>query len=107
MNKTRLLVSLVIAITATFVALRHRTLRHLETEQTQLRHQIEEATQLRTAIAQKKTATPASTSTGLSTAEHLELLRLRNEIGQLRRESVPESNQMTIQMASSRAEART
>jgi hypothetical protein len=94
MNKTRLLISLVIAIAATGVALRHRTIRQLKTEQTQLRQQINEAAELRAAIAEKQTAPPALTNTVMSSNEHLELLRLRNEVGQLRRELAVESNQL-------------
>jgi len=103
MNKTRLLVSLVVAVAATFVALRHRTLRQLEAEETQLRRQIEEAIELRAAISRTKTAPPAPTSAILSNPEHLELLGLRNEVGQLRRELAAEANQIAIQTANQMA----
>jgi hypothetical protein len=98
MKKNRLLVSLVVAIAATVVALRYRTLQQLKTEQTQLRQQLDEVTELRAAIAQEKSATSVSTNAAaLFTTERLELLRLRNEISQLRRELATESNQMTVQ----------
>lgn len=99
MNKTRLITSLVVAIAATVVALRYRNLWQLEAEQTQLRRQVEEVTKLQTAIAQQKPAPTTPPVAGLSSSEHLELLRLRNEVGQLRRELAVESNQVTMQAA--------
>lgn len=94
MNKFRLLISLGLAGAATVFALRQRSLRLLKAEQTQLLAQVEETAKLRAAVAQEKSAPDPSSDQALTTAERSELLRLRGEIGLLRRELADETNRL-------------
>jgi hypothetical protein len=96
MNKTRLFISLILAVAAVVAALRYRTLQQLKSDQVQFRQQIDEAAELRAAIAKKQAVPTTPSDAALSNPEHLELLRLRNEIGQLRRDLAAESNQVAI-----------
>lgn len=94
MNRFRLLLSLAVAVAATVFALRHRTLCQAETERAQLRSQAEETAKLRAAAAQAKADADSSAEAGLSSAERTELLRLRGEIGPLRKELAEETNRL-------------
>ena len=94
MNKYRLLLSAVIALIATVFALRHRSLRELQSEQAQLRRQVDEAIHLRAAIARAQNAPATTNHDALSSAERSELFRLRGEVGTLRQEFSQETNQL-------------
>jgi len=93
MNKFRIVLSLVVAVSAVLFALRHRALQRLHTEQEQLQQQSEEVSNLQASIAQTK-AVVVSTNAGLSAAERSELLRLRGQIGGLRQEVAQATNQL-------------
>jgi hypothetical protein len=86
MNLRPLVAVVAVVLVVGWVALRHRTVRRLEGERTALQVQAAEAAKLRAAMEQLKPATVAAPETPLTGPERAELLRLRGEIGRLRRD---------------------
>jgi hypothetical protein len=93
MNKLRITLSLIVAASAGLFALRHHSLRQLQTEHTQLEQRSEQASNHPTAIPSPAAVAADSTNTGLSPAERSELLRLRGQIGPLRQELAQATNE--------------
>ena len=93
MNRIRIYLSIVIvAFVATLVS-RHRKVQRLEVEQAILRQEIERVTQL-PAAPNAEPELDVRSSENSPLPEHLELLRLRGEVGQLHRELITETNEM-------------
>ena len=89
----RILVSFVVLAAATVFMVRHRTLRWLNSERSRIERQIVEWSNRRAAAAPAEEARSISTAAGLSAAEHSELLRLRGQVGVLRRDLAEETSQ--------------
>lgn len=104
MNKYRLILSLVIIATTTIFAFRHRSLNRLKSENAERQQRAEETVRSRSIKARTNAASVAATEPGLSPSERSELLRLRGEIGPLRKELAQETNRMTRTNANSRHE---
>ena len=88
MNRFRILQVFIVVAGATVLAFRYQSLRELKAEQQQLTSILEPTTQPTTVAANP------STNAGLSAVERNELLRLRGQIGVLRRELTQETNQL-------------
>jgi prepilin-type processing-associated H-X9-DG protein len=86
MKRFRVFLSLIVAAGAVFFAVRHHSLRQLKSEQEQLRQQSEASANPEALTARTNDAPGALANAGLSAAERSELLRLRGEIGVLRRD---------------------
>ncbi len=91
MNRFRILLSLFVIIGAVVFGLRHRSLKQLQNEQTQLREQTDQRSTRPATTPPADTSAP-STNVNLSETERLELLRLRGQIGQLRRDLTQATN---------------
>ena len=89
----RILLSFVVLAAATIFMVRHSTLRQLNSARSRIEQQIVEWSNRRVVAAPAEGAGSVSTNAGLSTAEHSELLRLRGQIGVLRRDLAEETNQ--------------
>lgn len=94
MRPFRIVLSLLVMTGAALFALRHHSLRQLQVEQEQLRQPSQATPTRRAASAPTEEAPVASTNAGLSASERSELLRLRGEIGGLRRELAQETNEL-------------
>jgi prepilin-type processing-associated H-X9-DG protein len=88
-----LLVSLIAAGLALF-AVRHRELKKLEGQRDQLRRETDEVASLESSVTRMQTRVEPSTNTGLSADERAELLRLRGQVGPLRRDLAQATNQL-------------
>ena len=92
MNRFRIFLSLFVAIGALVFALRHHSLKQAQAEQAQLREQADERS-TRALLATPAAETPVNaTNSGLTEVERLELLRLRGQVGQLRRDLMHATN---------------
>jgi hypothetical protein len=89
----RILLSFAVLAAATVFMVRHSTLRQLNSARSRIEQQIVEWSNRRVVAAPAEGAGSVSTNAGLSTAEHSELLRLRGQIGVLRRDLAEETNQ--------------
>jgi hypothetical protein len=93
MRRFRILLSFVALAGATLFMVRHSALRQLQSERSRIEQETAEWPDCHAAMAPAGEARSVSTSAGLSAAEHSELLRLRGEIGRLRRDLAEETNQ--------------
>lgn len=94
MNKFRILLSLLVIAGAVLFALRHRSLQELKSENARLRLQVEGVTNSPPAAPPAPPANSPETNAGLSDAERSELLRLRGQVGSLRRELAQATNHL-------------
>ncbi len=96
MRRFRILLAFVAlaGTTLSIFVVRHGTLGQLNSERRRMQQQIVEWQDRHVTMVQAEPARSVSTNPGLSAAEHSELLRLRGEIGVLRRDLAEETNQL-------------